>query len=63
MLLWQLLHSSVTVGICGGVVSPVAVVPLWQVAQPAVMPAWLKVAPAQLAVLEWQVEHSAVVRT
>jgi hypothetical protein len=48
---------------CGGVVSPVAVAPLWQAAQPLVMPVWLKAAPAQLAVPAWQVEHSAVVAT
>ena len=39
VLVWQLLHSSVPVGICGGVVRPVAVLPLWHVAQPPVMPA------------------------
>jgi hypothetical protein len=34
--------------------------PSWQVAQPEVMPAWLKVAGFQASVV-WQVPHSAVV--
>jgi hypothetical protein len=46
---------------CGGVVMPVAVVPLWQLEQLVSVAAWTKVAVAQLVVLEWQVEHSAVV--
>ena len=39
---------------------PVAWVPLWQLEQVAVIPAWLKVAGVQ-ALLVWQVLHSAVV--
>ena len=40
---------------------PVAVVPLWQVAQvPGAMPVWLKVAGVQADVL-WQVSQDAVV--
>ncbi len=39
---------------------PVAWVPLWQLEQVAVIPAWLKVAGVH-ALLEWQVLHSAVV--
>ena len=42
---------------------PVAVVPLWQLAQPDVMPVWLNAAPAKLAVLLWQVSQAAVVAT
>ena len=33
VLVWQLLHCTTPVGICGGVFSPVAVVPLWQLEQ------------------------------
>ena len=33
VLVWQLLHWTVPDGICGGVVIPSAVVPLWQVWQ------------------------------
>ena len=40
---------------------PVALVPLWQVAQlPAVTPAWLNVAGSQ-AVVRWQASHDCVV--
>jgi hypothetical protein len=38
------------------------VVPLWQVAQPLTIPAWLNVAGFQAAVL-WHVSHAAVVAT
>jgi hypothetical protein len=41
---------------------PVAVVPLWQVLQPLVIPVWLNVAGFHAIVL-WQVSHSAVVGT
>jgi len=42
---------------------PLALVPLWQVAQvPATTPVWLKVAGSQ-AVVRWQVSHDAVVTT
>ena len=54
-------HEAV-VGMCVAGL-PVAVVPLWQVAQvPAAMPVWLKVAGVQ-AVVVWQVSHEAVVGT
>jgi hypothetical protein len=33
VLLWQLLHWSPVTGMCGGVVMPVAAVPLWQLEQ------------------------------
>jgi hypothetical protein len=46
---------------CGGVVMPVAVAPLWQLEQLVSVAAWAKVAPAQVVVLLWQVEQSAVV--
>jgi len=60
VVVWQLLHSLV-VGMCV-VALPVAVVPLWQVLQPLVIPMWLKVAGSQAAVV-WQVEHSCTVTT
>ena len=49
-VLWQVSHDWV-VGMCV-VGLPVAVVPLWQVAQvPGAMPVWLKVAGVQAEVL------------
>jgi hypothetical protein len=33
VLVWQLLHWVPVTGMCGGVVMPVAVVPLWQFEQ------------------------------
>jgi hypothetical protein len=33
VLVWQLLHWTPVAGMCGGVVLPVAVVPLWQLTQ------------------------------
>jgi hypothetical protein len=48
---------------CGGVVMPVAAVPLWQLEQLVSVAAWVKTAPDQLVVLLWQVEQSAVVAT
>jgi hypothetical protein len=33
VLVWQLLHWTPLTGTCGGVVKPVAAVPLWQVEQ------------------------------
>ena len=42
---------------------PVAVVPLWQLAQVPVTPVWLKVTVAQLLVDLWHVSHAAVVIT
>ena len=58
-----MLHWSVAVGTWGGVVMPVAVVPLWQLEQLVSVAAWVKVAPDQLVVLLWQVEQLAVVAT
>jgi hypothetical protein len=58
VLVWQLLHWIAAVGMCGGVVMPVAVVPLWQLEQLVSDAAWAKVAPAKLVVLLWQVEQS-----
>jgi hypothetical protein len=63
VLAWQLLHWSVAVGMWGGVVIPVAVVPLWQLEQLVSVGAWAKAAPAKLVVLLWQLEQSAVVAT
>ena len=63
VLVWQLLHWIVAVGMCGGVVMPVAAVPLWQLEQLVSLAEWTNAAPAQLVVLVWQVEHSAVVTT
>ncbi len=42
---------------------PVAVVPLWQLAQFDVIPVWLNVAPENVTVLLWQVSHGCVVAT
>ncbi len=42
---------------------PVADEPLWQLAQPVEMPAWLKAAPANDVVDLWQLSHAAVVAT
>jgi hypothetical protein len=48
---------------CGGVVMPVAVVPLWQLEQLVSVAEWMNVPPAQLAkvdaALAWQVLQSA----
>jgi hypothetical protein len=63
VLVWQLLHWIVPVGMCGGVVMPVAVAPLWQLEQLVSDAEWTKAAPDQVVVLAWQVEHSAVVAT
>jgi hypothetical protein len=58
-ILWQLSQDWV-VGMCV-VGLPVAVVPLWQVAQvPGAMPVWLKVAGVQ-ALVRWQLSQAAVV--
>jgi len=38
---------------------PVAVVPLWQVAHPDVIPVWSMRAPANVVVERWQVSHGA----
>ncbi len=42
---------------------PAAVVPLWQEAQPDVMPVWENDAPEKLDVLRWQVSQAAEVGT
>ena len=62
VLVWQLLHWIAAVGICGGVVMPVAVAPLWQLEQFVSVGAWVNKPPAQLvkpeAALAWQVTQS-----
>lgn len=40
---------------------PVAITPLWQLAQGAVIAAWFMRAPAKVTVLLWQVSQGAVV--
>ena len=40
VLVWQLLHWIAATGMCGGVVRPVAVVPLWQLEQLVSVAAW-----------------------
>jgi hypothetical protein len=58
-----LLHWIPVTGMCGGVVLPVAVVPLWQLEQLVSVGAWTCAPPAQLvnpeAALAWQVMQSA----
>jgi hypothetical protein len=48
---------------CGGVLKPVAVLPLWQLEQFVSVAAWVNFPPAQLvkaeAALAWQVMQSA----
>ena len=61
VLVWQVSHAAVVGTWVAGL--PLAVVPLWQVAQPDVMPLWLKTAPVNAVVLLWQVSHAAVVGT
>ena len=56
-----MLHSSVAVGICGGVTSPGAAPPVWQAEHPPEIPVWLKIAPPKLTVFLWQVSHCAPV--
>ncbi len=48
VLLWQLLHWMPVTGMCGGVVMPVAVVPLWQLEQLVSVAAWVNLPPDQL---------------
>ncbi len=43
-------------------VTPWNAVPLWQVAQPEVIPVWTIVVPEKSVVLVWQVEQSCVRR-
>jgi len=52
VLLWQLLHWTPVTGICGGVVMPVAVVPLWQLEQFVSVAAWTNAPPCQLVNVE-----------
>lgn len=59
MLLWQVSHG-LLVTMCLADF-PVAVVPLWQLAQFAMMPVWFIRAPANVAVLLWQVSHGLFV--
>jgi hypothetical protein len=51
VLLWQLLHWTAPMGMCGGEVMPVAVVPLWQLEQLVSVAACTKAAPTKLVVL------------
>jgi hypothetical protein len=59
MVRWQSSQGCVVMKCFGGL--PVAVIPLWQVTQAAVMRVWSIRAPAKLTVLLWQVSHGAVV--
>jgi hypothetical protein len=52
VLTWQLLHWTPATGMCGGVVMPVAAVPLWQFEQLVSLAAWVNLPPDQLAKLE-----------
>ena len=61
VLLWQVSQAAVVTMCVVGL--PVAVRPLWQVAQPEVMPVWSMRAPANDTVLLWQVSQAAVVTT
>ena len=63
VLVWQASHAGEAgTGMCGGVVLPIADVPLWQFPHvPAATPVWLKVADAHVVVPVWHVLHSAVV--
>ena len=61
MLVWQDSQGAV-VTICVADL-PFAVAPLWQVAQPALMPVWFHFAPLKRSVLLWQVSQGAAVTT
>jgi hypothetical protein len=63
VLLWQLLHWTPVTGTCGGIVMPLAPLPLWQLAQFVSAAVWAKVAPAHVVVLLWQSSHGSVVGT
>ncbi len=63
VLLWQLLHWTPVTGMCGGLVMPVAVEPLWQLEQLVSVAACWNEAPSQVVVLLWQVPQSAEVAT
>jgi hypothetical protein len=58
--LWQVSQAALVAMCVAGL--PKAFVPLWQVAQPVVMPVWFIAAPpAKLLVDLWQVSQAAVV--
>ena len=60
VLLWQIEQScAVGMWFVGLPVTPP--LPVWQLAQPEVMPAWLKPAPAKVTKFLWQLTQSAVV--
>ncbi len=61
VVVWQLTQLVTPTGMCV-VLLPVAVVPLWQVEQPVVMPACENVAGLQAAVV-WQLLQFSVVGT
>ncbi len=57
--MWQVSQAAVVEMWVWGL--PVAVAPLWQLAQFDVRPAWSKRAPENDAVLLWQVSQAALV--
>jgi len=57
-VLWQLLQSRAVIACCTDL--PRAVAPLWQLAQPAVTPRWLKVA-GDHAIVPWHDAQSCEV--
>ncbi len=59
VVLWQVSQDADVVICVEGL--PVAVLPLWQLAQFDVRPAWLNVAPENDAVPLWQLSQAAVV--
>ena len=61
LLVWQLSHAMLVVMCTVGLLTTPAYWPLWQVAQPLLMPVWFIVHVAKLAVLVWQFSHAAVV--
>ncbi|MGJ4918110.1 hypothetical protein ACQR10_26790 [Bradyrhizobium sp. HKCCYLRH2060] len=48
VLLWQFEHCTPVTGICGGVVRPFALEPLWQAEQLVLAAEWVNAAPPQL---------------
>ena len=61
VLLWQVSHAAEVTTWPAGL--PGAVEPLWQDAQPDVMPVCENEAPENVTVLLWQVSHAADVAT
>jgi hypothetical protein len=62
--LWQVSQAALVTMCVAGLnngVTPANAAPLWQVAQPLVMPAWFMVVPAKLAVDLWQVSQLVAV--